>query len=168
MASPFSVVETADSYVEGYHAAVDAVARESRFLAFLSAPPLSASHEFVRRVKEGGGVHLVGVDVENRVVGWCDIYRNPLEGFQHSGKFGIGVIAQCRGVGLGRQLAEAAISAAWERGIERIGLLVFASNVSAITLYRRLGFEVEGVRRSARKLNGNYDDEILMALLRRE
>lgn len=162
------VVETTDELVDGFHAAVDAVARESRFLAFLEAPPISTSQAWVRRVLEGGGVHLVAIDAESRVVGWCDIFRNSLVGFKHSGKFGIGVIAPFRGVGLGRRLAETAIEAAWSRGIERIGLTVFASNSGAIALYRKLGFVEEGIRRKARKLDEEFDDEILMALLRKD
>jgi RimJ/RimL family protein N-acetyltransferase len=165
---PIRVVETTESLIAGFHAAVDAVARERSFLAFLEAPPLSTSEEFVHRVVSGGGVHLVAIDADDRVVGWCDILRNRVEGFRHAGQFGIGVIAAYRGAGLGRRLAEAAIKSAWERELERIALVVFASNVRAIALYQRLGFEEEGVRRRARKLDGNYDDELMMALLRKE
>jgi len=163
----FRVVETTDALISGFHAAVDAVARERRFFTFLEAPPLTKSEEFVRRVLMGGGVHLVAIDSEDQVVGWCDIMRSPREGFRHAGQFGIGVVAPFRGVGLGRRLAELAIESAWERGLERIELVVFASNARAIALYRRLGFEEEGVRRKARKLDGDYDDDLMMALLRK-
>lgn len=42
---------------------------------------------------------------------------------------------------------------------------VFASNVPAIALYQTLGFVTEGTKRRARKLDGEYDDNIVMALL---
>jgi RimJ/RimL family protein N-acetyltransferase len=48
--------------------------------------------------------------------------------------------------------------------MEKVELAVFASNEVAQHLYRRLGFAVEGIRVRARKLDGEYDDELLMAL----
>ena len=46
-----------------------------------------------------------------------------------------------------------------------IELEVFASNTAAIALYRALGFVTEGTKRRARKLDGEYDDNVVMALL---
>jgi RimJ/RimL family protein N-acetyltransferase len=77
----------------------------------------------------------------------------------------MGLLPEYRGRGLGRRLAEAAVAAARERGMERIALEVFASNTRAIALYERLGFRHEGVLRRARKLDGRYDDNVLMALV---
>jgi hypothetical protein len=51
------------------------------------------------------------------------------------------------------------------RGAERIELEVFASNARALALYDKLGFVREGVRRRARKLGGEYDDVVLMAIV---
>jgi RimJ/RimL family protein N-acetyltransferase len=42
---------------------------------------------------------------------------------------------------------------------------VFGSNVSAIALYERLGFVRDGVKRNARKLDGDYDDVVMMSLM---
>jgi ribosomal protein S18 acetylase RimI-like enzyme len=77
----------------------------------------------------------------------------------------MGLLPEYRGRGLGRQLAVHAIEAARQKGIERIELEVFASNTPAIALYRALGFATEGTKRRARKLDGEYDDNIIMALL---
>lgn len=48
---------------------------------------------------------------------------------------------------------------------ERVELDVYASNGPALGLYEKLGFVVEGVHRRARKLDGQVDDLISMALL---
>jgi ribosomal protein S18 acetylase RimI-like enzyme len=97
-------------------------------------------------------------------VGWCDIVRNPYEGFRHVGRLGMGLLPDYRRRGVGRQLAGQAIEAARQIGIERIELEVFASNTVAIALYRALGFVTEGTKRRARKLDGEYDDNVVMAL----
>jgi len=159
------IVETTDAHVEGFHRCVAVVARERKYIGLVDAPPLEASRAFFQSVVAGGGAHFVAVDDAGEVVGWCDIVRLGLEGFQHSGRLGMGLLAHARGQGVGRRLAQTTIDAARSRGIERIELEVFATNVRAIRLYERLGFMHEGVRRQARKLDGVYDDNVLMALM---
>ena len=43
-------------------------------------------------------------------------------------------------------------------------LTVVASNISAVRLYKGLGFEEYGLERRAMKIGSNYHDELLMAL----
>jgi RimJ/RimL family protein N-acetyltransferase len=159
------IVPTGDEHVEGFNRCVDAVARERRFIGLTEGPPLEASRQFIRHVLDGGGVHGVAVDASGVVVGWCDIDRYEREGFAHGGRLGIGLLPEVRGRGLGRRLMLAAIEATWAQGMERIELEVFASNTRAIALYESLGFAREGLKRRARKLDGEYDDDVIMALL---
>jgi RimJ/RimL family protein N-acetyltransferase len=112
----------------------------------------------------GGGVQVVALDTAGEVVGWCDLVRDPRDGFGHSWHLGMGLLPPVRGRGIGTRLAQAGIAAAAEHGAERIELEVFASNERAIALYERLGFVREGVKKRARNLGGQYDDNILMAL----
>lgn len=159
------IVETTEAHVAGFNHCVGVVARERRYIGLTEAPPIEVSLEFVRSVIDSNGVHLVAVDTNDRVVGWCDIARLMLAGFDHVGRLGMGLLPEARGKGLGRQLLLAAIDAARERGFERIELDVFASNGRARALYEQVGFVEEGVRRRARKLDGLYDDDVIMALL---
>ena len=163
--SGIRIIEMSDEYVEGFHRCVGIVARERKYLALLDSPPVESTRAFVKSVVEGGGVQFIVVNDTNDVVGWCDIRRTALEGFQHSGHLGMGLLPEIHGRGIGRRLAEMAIDAARARGIERVELEVFASNTRAIRLYERLGFAHEGVRRRARKLDGVYDDNVMMALV---
>ncbi len=87
-----------------------------------------------------------------------------MEGFRHAGRMGMGVLPDYRGAGLGRRLLTETLEAARAIGIERVELEVFASNEAAIALYGRLGFVVEGIKKRARKLDGKYDDDLIMAL----
>lgn len=159
------IVPTGAEHVEGFNRCVDVVARERRYVSLVEGPPVEASRRFVQHVIEGGGVHRVAVDASGSVIGWCDIERHRLEGYRHRGRLGIGMLPEARGRGLGRRLMVEAIEAARRQGMERIELDVFASNTRAIALYESLGFWREGVKRRARKLDGRYDDEVLMALL---
>lgn len=158
------VVPAEERHIPGYHAALDAVARERRWLCFLQAPPLEKSAAFVRGLLAGNGVQTVAVDEAGRVVGWCDVSRGERESVRHTGTLGMGLLAEHRGRGVGRLLMEAALRDAKAQGVERVELEVFSSNAPAIALYRSLGFEQEGVKRRARKVDGRYEDILLMAL----
>jgi RimJ/RimL family protein N-acetyltransferase len=160
------VVPTTDEHIEGFHRVIGIVARERRYIGFVDAPPLEGTREFIRGMLASRAIQLLVLDDDDAVVGWCDIIPVSLEGFQHVGKLGMGLLPEFRGRGLGEALARAAIDRAWEAGLERVELEVFASNARARRLYERMGFVVEGVKRRARKLDGEYDDNVLMALLR--
>jgi RimJ/RimL family protein N-acetyltransferase len=161
----FRIVQSDDTHLSGFNHCVDVVARERRYLGLIEGPTLEQTRAFVRAVRAEGGVHLVAVNEQANVVGWCDIARNSLPGFTHCGRLGMGLLPEVRGHGVGARLVRAAVDAARERGIERIELEVFASNTRALQLYERLGFEREGVKRQARKLDGAVEDNILMARL---
>ena len=165
------IVPTQDEHVLGFQRCVDVVARERKYLTFVEGPPLEMAREFVRHVVTTGGVHLVALapsasqDTESQVVGWCDIIRDTRTGFTHSGRLGMGLLPLYRGRGLGARLMLAALERAAEQGLDRIELEVYASNSRAITLYERLGFVREGVKRAARRLDGCVEDSVLMARL---
>jgi len=42
---------------------------------------------------------------------------------------------------------------------------VYASNLTAIHLYKKFNFKLEGQKKKARKLGGSYDDLIVMELV---
>ena len=100
-----------------------------------------------------------------QVIGWCDIFPHERESFAHVGRLGMGLLPQFRDQGLGRRLAEKTILQAKRIGLERIELDVYASNKAAIGLYQSLGFALEGVKRKGQKLDGVYDDVVVMGLL---
>jgi putative acetyltransferase len=53
----------------------------------------------------------------------------------------------------------------WLR-IERIELTVFADNPSALALYRKFGFEIEGTGKKFALRNGEYVDAYYMARMK--
>lgn len=71
-----------------------------------------------------------------------------------------------RGRGLGTEAARLIVGYGFERlRLHRIDLDVFAFNPRAKRAYEKVGFVVEGVRRDAFRFDGEYTDEILMAIL---
>ncbi len=152
------------AHAESFHACLDAVAREKRWLAFTEAPPLEQSREFVARNVAGNVAQFVALDGE-RVVGWCDVLPGWADAVRHVGTLGLGLRPEWRGRGLGAQLVAACLSKAARQGITRVELTVRVDNERAIRLYERLGFAPEGRLRHGHRIDGRYHDVLRMALL---
>ena len=158
---------TTDEDAAALHALVTAVSRERRYLGSTEGFTLEQTRGYLAQLRQSNGIALVAMDGD-RLVGWIDVSRGPFEGLTHYGRLGMGLAVDARGQGLGRLLLARALAEAFESGLERVELEVFASNARAVALYRRTGFVEEGCRRRARKLDGNYDDILLFGLLRHE
>lgn len=158
------VVPLADEHIEGFRDAVDSVAREQRYLAFLQAPPLEDCRAYVLDMRRRGFPQYAAIHDE-RLVGWCDIAPVERPVHAHCGTLGIGVIAAFRGRGIGTRLVAATLERARATGLTRIQLDVRERNAPAIALYEKLGFVAEGVRRNAVRIDDEYENVIAMALL---
>ncbi len=148
---------------EGYNRALDAVAREQRFLRLREAPDIAASRDFVAGNVARGNPHFVAVD-DGAVIGWCDICRDSSLGSEHVGSLGMGIVSSHRGRGIGRALIAAALEAA-RTGFRRVELDVYASNTPAIALYEKAGFAHEGRRVGAIHLGGRDEDILMMGMV---
>ncbi|MBR1232334.1 GNAT family N-acetyltransferase [Bradyrhizobium sp. AUGA SZCCT0182] len=151
--------------IESFHAAIDAVAREHRYLALLEAPPIERATAFVRRNIEKGYPQFVAI-ADREVIGWCNIPPASREVMAHVGDLFMGLLPQWRGQGLGERLLRESLVAADAFGYLRIELGVFADNPSAAALYRKAGFVEEGIKRRAILINGVFHDEVIMARFR--
>jgi RimJ/RimL family protein N-acetyltransferase len=162
----YQIVPITEEHISGFRAAVDAVARERRYLAFLEAPPLENVTRFVLDNIEHGYPQFVVASADT-VVGWCDVLPNRTRViYSHCGTLGVGLLPDFRGKGIGRKLMGQTIDAAFAFGLTRIELTVREENVNAIALYKSLGFEIEGLHRNAVRIEGQYENLYSMALLR--
>ncbi len=109
---------------------------------------------------------FVAVADSGEIIGMVTIDGQRRPAVRHCGRLGVSVAAGWRGQGVGRALMERAIACARESGVlTRIELLVLVRNEAAIHLYERLGFQHEGRHKRALLRNGEYLDELAMALL---
>ena len=160
----YSIVPTADMHFRELHRALDVVAREKLYLAFLQAPPFEVSLDFYRGIIANDLCQFVALDGEH-VVGWCDVLPTHGEARAHVGHLGIGLVPQARHKGLGARLLEATLFKARSKGFTRIELTVRIDNTNAKALYERFGFTIEAVQRHSVRIDGQYHDAYAMALL---
>lgn len=152
-------------HIEGFHQALDIVARERRFLSFLEGPPVETSKAFVLDNIKRGHPQFVALSEDNQVVGWCDVTPKPRPIYAHGGVLGMGLLPQYRGQGIGTRLIQAALAASGKAGLHRVELTVREQNTPAIRLYEKVGFAVEGLHRDAVRIDGVYENIVCMAIL---
>jgi ribosomal protein S18 acetylase RimI-like enzyme len=162
----YTIVPITEDHIPGFRTAVDFVAREKKYLTFLEAPPLEETTKFVLNSIKQKNPHFVVLS-GGKVVGWCDVLRKTDRVvYSHCGTLGIGLLPKFRGRGIGRQLMQTTIDAAWQYGMTRIELTVREHNANAIALYKKLGFQIEGLQRNAIRIDGQYQNVYAMALVR--
>ena len=162
--NPVTIRQISQDDIESLHACLDNVARERKYLGFTQAVPMEELRKSLAKDMELGVIRLVALD-DSKVVGWCHIRPDRWEGFTHASWLGMGVLKEYRSQGIGRALLHQALAEARNRGLERVELSVFASNLTAIRLYKKFKFEIEGRKKRARKIDGSYDDIIVMGLI---
>ncbi len=81
----------------------------------------------------------------------------------HCINLGIGVAKEFWGQGVGAALMTAFEDWACEQKLVRIELEVMVHNERAVALYKKRGFEIEGIKKKSIKVGDTYIDEYLMA-----
>jgi ribosomal protein S18 acetylase RimI-like enzyme len=142
---------------------INSVAREKWWLATGDGFTPEQTRAFVKFVNDHSLSQVVAI-ANGLVVGWCDIVPKGPRGFSHVGALGMGVRREWRRHGVGRRLLEQSLALARATKLEKVELEVFTDNEGAIRLYESHGFTREGVKARARKLEGRYQDVLLMAL----
>lgn len=96
-----------------------------------------------------------------------DIEQNPRR--SHVATFGLSVCGQQRNRGVASALLKAMVDLCdnWLR-IDRTELTVFVDNESAVAVYRKFGFEIEGTGKNYALREGKYVDAYFMARIKPE
>ena len=160
------VIETVygnEKFFRSFYEALSQVARERVYLEMLSPPPFDDVVQYQKGLISRNGPVFYAVEGD-RVVGWVDIFPDDNPRLSHRGTLGMGVLREYRGQGIGERLLTAALAKAAEFGLEKVELNVYTSNIGAIALYRKMGFQQEGLIKKYRKLDGRYFDSLVMAV----
>lgn len=107
-------------------------------------------------------IFLVAV-AQNRLIGFSRCEGFQLKRCSHKTEFGVAILKEFWGYGIGKQLLKESIIWADENNIQKIVLNVLETNVKAIKLYEKLGFEIEGLLQNDKILSdGKYYNTIVM------
>jgi L-amino acid N-acyltransferase YncA len=105
----------------------------------------------------------VAVNEEGEIVGYVAVI--PGVGWSsHVGEVRLVVSPQCRGKGLGRELARHALVEALELGLTKVFVEVVADQVGSVEMFLHLGFEGEALLKDhVRDRDGEVRDLLLLA-----
>lgn len=101
---------------------------------------------------------------DSKVVGHITIFLSKKLRVKHCASLAIAVHPDIHGKGIGKALIKEAINQCdnW-LNIVRLELEVHADNLIAISLYKSMGFEVEGTKRLSTFKLGRYIDTVIMS-----
>lgn len=155
------IIYPSEKYFKSFHEALSIVAKERIYIEMIEAPPLEKVSSFQKSLisKDGPVYYAINND---QVVGWCDVFpeENPRQ--NHRGGLGMGLLPEFRGQGLGSKLLSSVLDHSKRFGLEKVELNVYTSNTAAVALYKKFGFEQEGLIKKYRKLDGQYFDCLAM------
>jgi RimJ/RimL family protein N-acetyltransferase len=103
-------------------------------------------------------------EASGTIIGNVSFENGPHRRIAHRGTLGIAVVKEWREQGVATALLRILLDWAMANPlIEKVCLEVFATNVEAIRLYRKLGFVEEGVRpKDIKRGTGQYVDTVAM------
>lgn len=147
---------------------LDKVSCESDFLTFGEGEfEMSAKEEerFIENVLEKENHLFIVAAMGNEIIGTLSFAAGSRKRVAHVGEFGMSVIKEYWGCGVGTKLITHLLT--WGRisgKIRKINLRVRSDNERAIGLYKKMGFEEEGLRKRDLFVNDKFYDTLLMGL----
>lgn len=105
---------------------------------------------------------ILAAEQDGSIAGYLTAEREPYNRVLHCAYIVVGILKDYRGMGIGTQLFEKLEAWARSSGITRLELTAMTHNKTAVSLYQKMGFEIEGVRKNAMTVDGEYVDEYYM------
>lgn len=160
-----AVTEDAEKIVAFYNF----VGGETTFLSFEKDEYPLNGEEQVSAIEalEGNETNIMLMAMDgDEIAGIATINSSHKIKARHEGELGIVVAKKYQGQGIGTELITRLIE--WARGngvTTRIRLDTRADNPTAVALYMKFGFIVEGCCRNSTLLNGKYYDLYIMGMM---
>ena len=107
---------------------------------------------------------FVETEEGTRMISSASLGFKQTEIYNHRASFGITVHDDYQGRGLGKLLTQYMLDIAAERGVKKVELSVVAHNERAIHIYKKMGYEIEGLIKMEHynPVLGKYCDAYIM------
>lgn len=146
---------------------IEEVEKTSDSMLFEADERQISAEQFRKRIESFGqdASTILVAEEQGELVGYLIVVAGNANRAKHSAYLVIGIAAKDRGQGIGSQLFSQLD--VWAKGhqLHRLELTVMKSNSAGVALYKKNGFEVEGVKKDSLFVNGEYMDEYYMAKL---
>jgi len=160
----FAIRPARQEDLSGIVGAVRQVAEEGTYIEAESVAQEIDHEEALLRHNDVESRMFFVATVDDEVVGWVHLYAPELAKLSHTAELTVGVLDEYRGSGLGSHLLERGLQWAASNGFERVYNNVPSTNEGAVEFLERHGWEIEAVREGHYKIDGEYVDEVMMAV----
>ena len=121
--------------------------------------------EWICTFLENENCLLLVAEYGNKIIGNIDLTGSRRKIMEHTAVVGMGLLPEWRNSGLGSALLSTSIEWAKQNPVlEIIWLQVYVENEPALKLYRKMGFEENGIIKEFFKRNGKYFDNLTMSM----
>jgi len=127
---------------------------------------LESEIEFIEKSLKSDNQYFVLAEYNNEIIGNLSFSSGIKPRIKHQGEFGVSVLKKHWGNGVAYALISGLIK--WVREgkiITKINLQVKSDNENGIKLYKRMGFEKEGLIKRGFLIDGKYYDLYHMGLI---
>lgn len=159
-----ATIEDAKSMVE----LIKKVSDETDFLTSDSSErniSVEKEIEYLQNVSRSKTDVMFICEVNKKAVGTSSLSTIDKKRIKHRAQLGISVLKEYWNMGLGSKLMRYTINYAQKSELKKIELEVRIDNLSAIELYKKYGFEIEGNIRNYFFINGKYYNCYVMGLI---
>ncbi|WP_416149819.1 N-acetyltransferase family protein [Salipaludibacillus sp. HK11] len=108
---------------------------------------------------------ILVVEENRKLLGYVMAVGGKVARKKHTASIVLGVVQHHIGRGVGTYLMQSIEKWANENGVTRLELTTMVHNELALALYKKMGFEVEGLRRQSFIIDGTGVDEYYLAKL---
>ncbi|SKC68724.1 GNAT family N-acetyltransferase [Maledivibacter halophilus] len=118
----------------------------------------------IKDILESNSLILIS-EMDDKLVGFLSADRGFANRIKHSAYIVIGILKEYRGKKIGSRLFQEVERWAKDNSITRLELTVMKHNKGGVNLYKKMGYEIEGVKAKSLIVDGKYVDEYYMAKL---
>ncbi|HUG17058.1 MAG TPA: GNAT family N-acetyltransferase [Thermomicrobiales bacterium] len=145
-----------------------ALDRESQFMMYEPderRSTVDAERDRIRDVLTTPNRAIIVAEAGEMLASYIELYGGEFRRVRHVACIVAGVRASHAGQGIGSALSIASEDWARQAGVSRLELTVMTHIEATVRLFQRRGFEIEGTRSSAMRVDGHHIDEFYMGRL---
>lgn len=122
--------------------------------------------KMIKSMKDSNNSTIFVAESENNeMVGYLFAIGGNAKRKKHSAYIVVGISENYRGQGVGTRLFKELDKWATQHDIHRLELTVVTRNQAGLSLYKKMGFDVEGTKRHSLFINDEFVDEYYMSKL---
>jgi RimJ/RimL family protein N-acetyltransferase len=145
--------------------------QETQFMLFEPGERTTSAEEQRQRIQgllSQDNKNIFVAEQAGQLAGFLGAFGGDLRRNRSCAYIVIGILQAFAGQGLGTQFFQALDEWALRQHLHRLELTVMCHNAQAVHLYKKMGFQIEGIKQDSLWVNGAYVDEFYMGKIIKE